>query len=73
MSDKRDFDDFSMGEITEIASEAGLKARKESLEAGLEVLSQDPETGELFYEKLDAEGNVVKRQLTREETEALKK
>ncbi|MCW8126992.1 hypothetical protein [Microbulbifer halophilus] len=73
MSEKRNFDDFSPGEIAEIASEAGLRARKESLEAGLEVLSQDPETGEFFYEKLDKEGNIVKRKLTREEVEALKK
>ncbi|QIL91146.1 hypothetical protein GNX18_16190 [Microbulbifer sp. SH-1] len=61
MSKKRSFDGFSMGEIAEIASEAGLKARKESLEAGLEVLSQAPETGDFFYEKLDEEGNVIKR------------
>lgn len=73
MSGKRKFDDFSPGEIAEIASEAGLRARKESLEAGLEILSQDPETGELFYEKLDKEGNVVKRKLTKDEIEALKK
>ncbi|WP_299594942.1 hypothetical protein [uncultured Microbulbifer sp.] len=73
MTDKRNFDDFSMGEITEAASEAGLKARKESLEAGLEVLSQDLETGEFFYEKLDKDGNAVKRKLTKEEVEALKK
>ncbi|MFD1215955.1 MULTISPECIES: hypothetical protein [Microbulbifer] len=73
MTGKRNFDDFSMGEIAEVASEAGLKARKESLEAGLEVLSQDPETGEFFYEKLDKEGNIVKRKLTKDEVEALKK
>lgn len=73
MSGKRSFDDFSIGEIAEIASEAGLKARKESLEAGLEVLSQDPETGEFYYEKLDKKGNVIKRKLSEEEVEALKK
>lgn len=72
MSEKRDLSDFSPGEIAEISSEAGLKARKESLEAGLEILSQDPETGELFYEKLDKEGNIIKRSLTKDEIEALK-
>lgn len=73
MSGKRKFDNFSPGEVAEISSEAGLRARKESLEAGLEILSQDPETGEFFYEKLDKEGNVVKRKLTKDEIEALKK
>lgn len=72
MLGKRNFDDFSPGEIADIASEAASRARKQSLEAGLEILSQDLETGEFFSEMLGREGNVVKRTLTRDEVAVLK-
>ena len=72
MPKNRDFTDFSDEEITNIAKRAGQEAAKESLEAGIEILSKDVSTGKFFYEKRDENGQVTRRFLTDEEVEALR-
>ncbi len=64
---KRDITELSLDEICDIAAQAGKDAARESLEAGLEILSQETDTGKLYYEKLDQNGDIVKRYVTKEE------
>ena len=67
----RDFTDFSTDEIADIAKKAGEKARQESLDAGLEVISQDMSTGKFYASEKNESGEIVKRELTPEEVKDL--
>ena len=67
MKKKRDFSDFSIEEIDELARQAGEEARQESLEKGLEILYKDLDTGEFYFDKLDENGNLVRRYVSRED------
>jgi len=57
----KDFKDFSTSDIEDIATEASSKARQAALEAGSEVAGKDLETGELYLERLNEKGEVVRR------------
>ena len=72
MANKRDFTDFSLDEIKTIAEEAGKQASKESIDAGLDVLSKDLETGEFYIKRLNSKGEVEKQVLSEKEVEALR-
>ena len=61
MSDKfKSFSDIPSEELAEIAKDATLAARQESLDAGLEVTSIDEE-GNIVVDKKDESGNVVRK------------
>lgn len=62
MTKKRDYSEFSLDEIEELARKSGLEARQESLDAGIEVMSQDEE-GNLILEKKSEDGSIVVRRL----------
>lgn len=62
MTKKRDYSEFSVEEIEELAKKSGLDARQESLDAGIEVMSQDEE-GNLILEKKSKDGRIVERRL----------
>ena len=68
----RDFTDFSMDEIEKIANEAGKKAEQESLDAGLEVISKDLNTGKFLGTKKNESGEIITRELTAEEVEKIR-
>ncbi|WP_086933352.1 hypothetical protein [Agarilytica rhodophyticola] len=57
----KDFDEFSTSDIEEMAQKASKEARNNALKAGNEIASQDLETGEHYLEKLDENGNIVRR------------
>lgn len=48
----RDPSDFSIDEIADIALEAGLEARQQSLDAGCEVVSEDSQGRTVIDKKL---------------------
>lgn len=64
---KRDITELSLDEICDIAAQAGKDAAHESLEAGIEILSKETETGKYVFKKLDENGQIVKRYVTKEE------
>ncbi len=64
---KRDITEVSLEEICELAVQAGQEAGTESLKAGLEVVSQELETGRFYVEKMDKSGQIIKRYVTEEE------
>lgn len=66
MNDKKDISEFSIDHLKNLAQEAGLEAREESLNAGLEIMSQD-EKGNLIYEKLNDKGEIVTRPVPEED------
>ena len=68
MKEKKDISDFSIDELQRIAKEAGLEAREESFDAGLEIMSQD-ERGNLIYEKKNKRGEIVTRSVLKEDLE----
>lgn len=65
MTKKRDYSEFSLDEIEELARKSGLEARQESLDAGIEVMSQDEE-GNLILEKKSEDGSIVVRRLDKQ-------
>lgn len=64
---KRDITDLSLDEICDIAAQAGQEAGMKSLKAGLEVVSQELETGRFYVEKRDNNGQITKNYITKEE------
>lgn len=66
---KRDITEVSLEEICELAAQAGQEAGIESLKAGLEVVSQELETGLFYVEKMDQSGQIIKLYITKEELE----
>ncbi|MCE2028009.1 hypothetical protein [Sessilibacter corallicola] len=66
---KRDITELSLDEICDIAAQAGQEAGMDSLQAGLEVVSQELETGRFYIEKIGEGGQIVKNYITDEELE----
>ncbi|GAB2198263.1 hypothetical protein [Sessilibacter sp. MAH4] len=64
---KRDITEVSLEEICELAAQAGQEAARESLETGLEILSEEIATGRFVFERLDENGQIIKRYVTKEE------
>ena len=72
MTDKKEFTDFSFDEIKDVAKKAGQQASRESLVAGLEVLSKNLKTGKYYVKKLDCNGEVKEILLSDSEVDALR-
>ena len=68
----RDYNEFSIKEIEQIAKEASDKAYKKAIESGLEVAGQDLETRELYLDRLDENGQIVRRPMPEGYTKGLK-
>ncbi len=66
MSEKKEITDFSIEELKVLAQEAGLEAREESLNAGIEIMSENDD-GTLTYEKKDDNGSIVSRKVPNED------
>ncbi len=66
---KRDITELSLDEICDIAAQAGQEAGMDSLQAGLEVVSQELETGRFYIEKIGEGDQIVKNYITKEELE----